>query len=199
MKAAFSILQALLIVIVVLSMLSMTIPWSVKTIGESMDLSEVKAIKPQFDDCSGKILETARTGITNKCIFNIIRGAITGKEEGINYKLISSANICDQHELTKIDEKRYIWQSCSVSGENRIFEMLWYFPSLLRVSGTGVEGSQIRGEMEIAEMSFEDPIEFTTLTLYANFQYQPGESGSVVEISRINYTQHDVNLKIKIY
>jgi hypothetical protein len=197
MKAVFSILQSLLIMIVVLSMLSMAMPWSIKTIGESMDLTEVKTIKPQFDKCSEGIIETARTGSTNKCFFNINRGKLTGDIRGLDYKLISSANICDPHELIKIDEKRFIWQSCSISGGNRIFEMLWMFPKELNVTGVGVEGNKMKGESSLGSIDFDEKIEFKTLSLNINFQYQPGESGKIVEMSRVNITEQNVTIRVK--
>lgn len=194
----FNILQALLIVVVAISLISLSLPWAMKTIGESMDLNEVNSIKSQFDTCSDRILETARTGTTNKCFFNIDRGKLTGDVRGLDYKIISSAKICDQHDLIKIDERRHIWQSCSVSGENRIFEMLWMFPKELNITGEEIKGSKMRGESEVGSISFKDePIEFKTLSLEVNFQYQPGESGKIVELSRVGVTEQNITLKVK--
>jgi hypothetical protein len=193
----FNILQVVLIVVIVVALTSLSLPWAIETIGESMDLTEVNSIKSQFDTCSERILETARTGTTNKCFFNIDRGELTGKTEGLNYKIISSAPICDAHDLTKIDERRYIWQRCDVSGENRIFQMLWMFPKELNVTGTGVQGSKMRGESSLGDVRFDDPVEFKTLSLNVNFQYQPGESGKVIELSRVGITETNVTLKVK--
>jgi len=158
----FNVLQAVLIVFIVVALTSLSLPWAMKTIGESMDLTEVNSIKSQFDTCSERILETARTGTTNKCFFNIDKGVLTGKKEGISYKIISSANICDSHGLTEIDARRHIWQSCNVSGENRIFEMLWMFPKELNVSGEKVEGSKMKGESSVGSIGFSEKIEFLT-------------------------------------
>jgi hypothetical protein len=197
MKGAVPILQAVLLVILLVSITSLSIPWSMKIVEESMDVSEVGSIKPQFDSCSEKILETARTGTTNKCYFNIGRGQLTGKTEGLSYRIVSTADICDQHSLTEIDERYHIWQSCSVSGENRAYEMLWKFPSLLKVNGTGVEGDTMQGVNQIGNITFDNPVQFSTLSLYAGFIYTPGESGTVVEISRVEISQTNVTLKIK--
>jgi hypothetical protein len=193
----FNILQVVLIVGIVVALTSLSFPWAMETVGESMDLTEVNSIKSQFDTCSERILETARTGTTNKCFFNIDRGELTGKTEGLNYKIISSTDICDPHGLTKIDERRYIWQRCDVSGENRIFQMLWMFPKELNVTGTGVQGSKMRGESSLGDVRFDDPVEFKTLSLNVNFQYQPGESGKVIELSRVGITETNVTLKVK--
>jgi len=193
----FNILQVILIVVISVSLISLSFPWAIETIEESMDLTEVNSIKSQFDTCSERILETARAGTTNKCFFNINRGELTGDVRGLDYKIVSSADICDSHDLTKIDERRHIWQSCSISGENRIFEMLWMFPKELNVSGTGVQGSKMKGEGSIGSIGFSDPIEFITLSLNVNFQYQPGESGKVVEMSRVYISEENVTLRVK--
>lgn len=198
MRGVIPIIQVMLLFIIVTSLIVLMFPWAVKTIGESMDVSEIDSIKPQFDDCGEKILETARTGTTNKCIFNIKRGTITGKTEGVEYNLLSTAPICDQHDLVEIDERTHVWQACSVSGENRIYSLLWYFPLQLKVNGTDVQGDEVKGKMAVADINFQNPIEFKTLTLYAGFEYVPGEAGDVIEISRVNITETNVTLKIKI-
>ena len=164
-----------------------------------MDISEIDSIKPQFDDCNEKILETARTGTTNKCIFSIKRGIIEGKKEGIEYKLLSTAPICDQHNLVEIDERTHLWQACNVSAGNRIYSLLWYFPLQLKINGTGVGGNQMKGQAVAAQINFNNPIVFKTLTLYAGFEYTPGEAGDIIEINRVNITETNVTLKIKIY
>ena len=199
MYGAVTVIQLILLFIITLSLVVLMFPWANKTIGESMDISEIDSIKPQFDDCSEKILETARTGATNKCIFSIKRGIIEGKQEGIEYKLSSTAPICDQHDLVEIDARTHLWQSCSISGGNRIYSLLWYFPMQLKINGTGVGGNQMKGQMNVAEIKFKNPIEFKTLTIYAGFEYTPGESGDTVEISRVSITETNVTLKIKIY
>jgi len=198
MQGVIPIIQLVLLFIIAVSLVALMIPWATKTIGESMDISETDSIKPQFDDCSEKILETARTGTTNKCIFNIKRGTITGKIEGIEYKILSTAPICDQHNLVEIDERTHVWQACSASGENRIYSLLWYFPLQLKVNGTGVQGDEMKGKSPLADINFQNPIEFKTLTLYAGFEYVPGEAGNIIEISRINMTETNVTLKVKI-
>ena len=142
------------------SIVSLSFPWAMETVGKSRDLIEVNFIKSQFDTCSDRILETARTGVTNKCFFNIDRGELTGMAEGLSYKLISSTDICDPHDLTEIDEKRHIWQRCYVFDEYRVFEMLWMFPEELKVSGTSIEGSKMQGESTTGSINFTDPILF---------------------------------------
>jgi len=198
MHGAATILQAMLIMIIATSMVTLSMPWVLEKIQESMDVSEVGSIKSQFGSCNEMIIETARTGSTNKCIFSVSRGRITGTVEGINYGLVSSADICDQSEWVQIDEKRHIWQKCDVSGDKRIFNMRWKFPSQLEVQGQTIRGNQLRGETPIANIIFNNPIDFTTMTLYIVFEYREGEAGNIVEISRININPANITLNIKI-
>lgn len=198
MKASFTMLQAILILVIAVMVIIITIPWSQKTIGISMDLTELKSIESQFDECNERIIETARTGSTNKCIFNNKRGEVYGKQEGIYYKLMSSAPICDESSLTEIDPKNHIWQSCTVSGEQRIYTLLWKFPASLNITGQGIEGNQMEGQSNVGNMNFENPLRFETLTLYVNFNYAPGQTGNIVELSRVEANQNNVTLNVKI-
>lgn len=163
-----------------------------------MDLYELNSIKPQFEDCNKKIIETARTGSTNKCIFNIKRGEISGRIEGIYYSLLSTASICDESPLVELDPRNHIYQECIVSGGYRLFGMLWKFPSTINVTGNGVQGTQMIGETEVAPISFGPNIIFDTLSLYVNFDYQANQTGNVIELSRFIVNQNNVTLRVKI-
>lgn len=198
MKAAVSLIQAVLILLIAMVLVALSMPWAVEKVGNSMDITELNSIKSQFVDCDTRIIETARTGSTNKCIFNIKRGEISGRAEGIYYKLVSSAPICDPSPLTEVDHDSHIWQECNVSSNQRMFGMLWKFPSSLNVSSTQIQGDQMLGQTSIGDINFTTPVNFTTLTLYVNFQYQTGQTGSIVELSRTDVTQTNVTLKIKI-
>lgn len=198
MKATFTLLQSILIFVLMIVLTAVTMPWATEKIGESMEITELNSIKPQFDECNERIIETARTGSTNTCIFNIKKGEITGRQEGIYYKLLSNAPICDESSLVEIDPRTHIWQECTVSGNQRIYGLLWKFPSTLNVSGEGVEGNQMAGQTSISEINFLNPVVFDTLTLYVNFQYQLDQIGNVVEFSRVGITQTNITLKLKI-
>jgi len=196
---ALAIFQAILMMVIALSLVAASIPWAIENIEIAMDLTELKSIKSQFDDCNERIIETARTGSTNKCIFNIKRGEITGRQEGIYYNLLSNGKICDASSLTEIDPKNHIWQECNVSGNQRIYGMLWKFPSSLNVTGTGIEGSKMQGQSTAGSIGFGSLVVFKTLSLSVDFQYQSGEAGKIVEMSRVNITDKNVTLRIKIY
>jgi hypothetical protein len=177
----------------------LSLPWAVGVIGESMDSIEVGNIKAQFEACSERILETARTGTTNTCFFNINRGELTGRVEGLSYNIVSSAPICDAHPLTEIDERKHIWQKCSISGKYRSFEMLWMFPKELEVSGKGVTGNRVAGETTAGSIGFDPNIVFRTLSVYVAFDYVPEGSGNIVEMSRAAITDDNVTLSVRIY
>jgi hypothetical protein len=195
----FNVLQAVMILLVTVSLVSLALPWAVGAIGESFDIVEVGNIKSQFDACSERILETARTGTTNTCFFNINRGELIGKAEGLSYNIVSSAPICDAHSLTKIDERRHIWQKCSVSGKYRNYEMIWMFPKELEVNGTGVRGNKVAGESDAGNIGFPSEIIFRTLSVYVAFEYSPNVSGNVVEMSRSSINDDNVTLSVRIY
>lgn len=199
----FNILQVIIIALISVSLIGLTLPWTMGAINDSMDVMEISFIKSQFDTCSDRILETARTGTTNKCFFNINRGELTGKTESLSYTLVSKADICDAHPLTLIDERRHIWQKCSEIGGQKVYEMLWMFPQELEVEGDTVQGSKMVGETSSGSIEFCDTppctIDFITLSVYVNFDYSPGESGNVVDMSRVSITDDDVTLRIKLY
>jgi len=198
MEGAATVFVAILIVAIAASMIALSMPWVGEKIQESIDVSEVSSIKTQFDSCNNMIIETARTGSTNKCIFSVSKGRVTGSQEGINYEVVSSASICDQQDWIQIDEKRHIWQKCEVSGNERIFDIRWKFPSELEIQGQQIVGNQLRGETPIANILFNNPIEFTTITLYILFKYREGEAGNIVEISRVDVNPANITLSIKI-
>lgn len=192
-------LQAMFIMLLVVSLAAIALPWTIETIGLSMELAEFKSINSQFVDCNEKIIETARTGSTNKCIFTIKKGEITGKKEGIYYKLLSTSPLCDESPLVEIDSRNHIWQECGIYGKQRVYGLLWKFPSSINVTGSQIQGNKLVDETINATINFDPSITFDTLTLFINFQYQPGQTGSIVELSRIDVTQTNVTLKIKIY
>lgn len=197
----FNIIESILIVVVSVSLVGLLFPTVMRIVGEAMDSVEVGMIKSQFDSCSERILETARTGSTNKCFFNINRGDLTGMSDGISYKIVTTASICDKHFMTLIDEKRHIWQSCDVIGNERVFEMKWMFPQELEITGSQVQGSKMSGESPSGSITIgeDGEIDFRTLSVYVAFEYTPGESGNVVEMGRLAVTDEDVTLRIRLY
>ena len=126
---AFTVIQAIMILLVTVSLVALAFPWVSGSLDESIDIYEVGNIKTQFEACSDRILETARTGTVNRCIFNIERGTLVSSENSLTYRIASNAKICDPHPLIEIDERKHIWQNCSFSNGLNNFEMHWMFPS----------------------------------------------------------------------
>ncbi|MFH0928728.1 MAG: hypothetical protein V1818_00015 [Candidatus Aenigmatarchaeota archaeon] len=187
----------MLIVLVSVAAVALAFPWALKTIDETMDMVEMSFIKSQFDTCSDRILETARTGTNNKCFFNINRGTLTGKTEGLSYTITSSAGICDAHVMTEIDARRHIWQRCNVSNDLTTYEMMWTFPSELTVNGTGISGVKMQGDNLLGGIDFLNTINFRTLTVYVVFDHNPGESGTIVDMARTAITDKNVTLRVR--
>lgn len=200
MRGTIGIIELLLITVVIISLAAIFLPWLGDTINQSLETGEVSAIYSQFKSCSEKILETARTGTTNKCIFSISKGKIIGKTEGIEYSLVSNAPICDEHNQTLIDEQSHIYQSCNISGMSRVFTMLWMFPSEIKIEAEGLQGSEIKGDTPVGIIDFgAGPIEFKTITLLVEFEYNEKESGGTVELGRKSISTEKVIITLKIY
>jgi hypothetical protein len=193
----FNIVLVMIIAVISVSLVAIASPWAIKTINESMDAVEVSFIKSQFETCNDRILETARTGTANKCFFNINRGELAGRPESLNYTIVSTARICDPSPLTEVDEKKHIWQLCYDSGGQSVYEMMWMFPKELEISGSGVQGSKQQGESSSSSIDFDQTIQFETLSVYVNFDYEPGETGNVIDMVRTNVTEDDVTIRIK--
>jgi len=205
MHGAVTILQAMLIMLIAISLVVIALPWVLDIIGEMMDISEIKGVKTQLEMCDEKIIETSRTGSVNKCLFSVSRGELTGSREGINYKLISFADVCDRHPWVLINEEKHLWQKCDVRGDKSILELRWNFPKEIKIQGQQFVGNELRGDVPIGNINFGDEpllygedIVFRTLSLYVEFEHQLGETGNLIEISRVSITAEDVTLKIKI-
>ena len=123
---------------------------------------------------------------------------IAGRPESLNYTIVSTTSICDPSPLAEIDEKSHIWQECWEVDGLRVYEMMWMFPKELQISGSGVQGSKTKGSSPSTDIDFEPTVQFRTLSVYVNFDYTPGETGNVIEMSRVNITGDDVTLKIKL-
>jgi len=199
MRGAVSIIEFMLIAAVVVSLTGWSFPWISRIINEALDAGEVSAIIPQFKGCSEKILETARTGTTNNCIFSISRGEIKGRKEGIEYSIVSPAPVCEPHPLALIDEERHIYQKCEVIGDSRVYRLIWMFPLEIEVEGEDVAGTQLIGETSLGDIIFPPEINFITITIFVEFDYVEGASGSSVQVSRKSLTDEKIEMGVKVY
>jgi hypothetical protein len=116
----------------------------------SLDISEFETVRNQFEDCNNKILETAKTGVTNSCSLFTEKGEIVVGGDTILYKIVTNANICDESDWINIDEN--LWQMCTVYGGSKLYQLKWDSPEILfqSLSGkpfgklTGIEVKKVR-------------------------------------------------------
>jgi len=109
----------------------------------SLDTSEFETIKSQFEDCNRKIMETARTGSTNRCSLSAEKGEVVVGGDTILYKIVTNANICNESGWVKINEN--LWQICTVYGGSRLYQLKWDSPEILFQSLTGRPFGKLTG------------------------------------------------------
>lgn len=199
MHGAIKVFGAILIVFIITSLSIMAVVWVIPEIEKSMELSEFQTVRNQFYDCNDKIMETARIGSTNKCFFSAGEGRLTVDIDGIYYKITTGTGICDQHPWVLINEEKHIWQKCEVSDQKRILEMKWSFPLSVGIEGWDFAGDKLKGDpILIGNIIFDSPVSFGTSTFYVEFQTTAGESGNVIEISRVDVKTDKIILKIRV-
>ncbi|MFQ6056368.1 MAG: hypothetical protein ACE5J3_10360, partial [Methanosarcinales archaeon] len=128
MKSVVSVLQVVLIFAIAVSLIILASPWVYSSLKKSFELSEFQTIRGQFELCNDKIVETARTGTKNSCVFSISKGILSIESDGIYYKLTSSAEICDEHDWVEINPDKHLWQSCFITDSMRTYQMKWSSP-----------------------------------------------------------------------
>ena len=193
------------IMIITVSLISILVGWTVMNTFSFFEANEINSVKKELANCNDKIIETARTGLTNKCIFPIDRGELRVSKDGLNYTIISSAAICDEHPLVLIDEEKHIWQQCYVSGKNRILQLFWMYPSEIEIEGQNLSGNVTTGNSNVGNINFNNPTSFRTLTLFIQFEIQGQEgvevvskTGKTIVISRVGLTAEEVTLSINV-
>ena len=103
---AATIIEAVFIVLIAISLIAIAFPFAVNTIRKTTDLSESTTVRNELEICNDKILETARTGVGNRCIFSVDKGTLIVDDDWIRYTIISQADICDQSDFTLLDEEK---------------------------------------------------------------------------------------------
>jgi hypothetical protein len=159
----------ILIVIITASITSVLVGWTVMNTMGFFEINEINSIKHEFEDCNDKIIETARTGLSNTCVFSADRGQISGTSDDISYQIITHENICDQTPWVLIEPEKNLWQKCDVSPKENVFSLKWNYTS----------------------------IKFQFMQL-GNVEIK-GESGRTVEMSRASIGDTQTNLILKIY
>jgi hypothetical protein len=159
----------MLIMVITVLLISIMVGWTVMNTTGFFELNEITAVKQEFAECNNKIFETARTGSSNKCIFPVQRGNITGSTSEISYQIISRYRICDKSTWVLINPENNIWQMCDISGKNSILSLKWNYTNI------SFQFQQI-GNVQVM-----------------------GQSGSTIEMNRASMSGNQISLLLRIY
>ncbi len=163
------ILTFILILLVVISLTAVVVSWAMMNMTEFFEMTEVNKVKNEFVECNDKIIETARAGLSNRCMFSADNGKIIATNNEISYQLISGTKLCDSSPWVLINPEKNLWQRCDVSGRENTFGLKLNYTSI--------------------KFQFE-PI--------GNVEVR-GQSGSIVEIGRADMNGNQMNLLLKVY
>jgi hypothetical protein len=161
-------LTLVLIITVTVSLTVIILGWTVMNMAGFFEMNEINAVKQEFSECNNKIIETARTGLSNKCIFSIERGQITGTKDYIAYQIVTSEKVCDTSDWVLINPEKNTWQMCEISGRQSVFGLKWNSTSI--------------------KFLFEN---------IGNVQVT-GQSGKTIEVSRASMNETQINLLLNI-
>jgi hypothetical protein len=161
-------LTFILIVTVSVALTALILGWVVMNMSGFFESNEVNAIRQEFSECNEKIIETARTGLSNKCTFSAQKGRIIGSAENLTYEIVSSQKICDMSPWVLLNPEKNLWQRCDISGRQSVFSLMWNY--------TGVK----------------------FLFGYLGSVYITGQSGKNVEFSRYSMNETQINLMVVI-
>jgi hypothetical protein len=198
MKGAVEIFQMVLIFAIGVSLAAIATPWAYSSLQKTMDISEMGVIRDQMALCNDKLIETARTGTSNRCSFSANRGKVSALTDGIYYNILSKAPICDDHSWAEVDAERHLESMCDASETARTYVMRWRWPSDVKIMGDGFTGKVLKRETVQYNIEFEPNVTFKTITVIVEFDYTPGETGKIVEISRKSLTKDTATLAVKI-
>lgn len=198
MKGAVTVFQAILIFAVAVSMAAIATPWAYATLQKSLDTSEMSTVRSQLGLCNDKLIDTARTGTSNKCTFSANRGKITAQTDGVYYTLISKAQMCDDHDWGEVDKDRHLESMCDSSYDVRTYTMRWRWPANVTMEGKEFSGAILKKEQTVNTITFDDSLTFRTVSVVVEFEYTPGQSGKTVEISRNSLSRDKAVLGVNI-
>lgn len=191
MKAVSIILQAVLILAVVASVATASVPFAQKTIITSIESAEISNVRADFLKCSDKILDTARTGSGNKCILSAAEGKLFVKTDGLYYSLASSGEICSPQEWAIIDLNKQIWQKCSPSGDKKIYELKWFYPKN--------DVILLEGVVKLTSVSGTRNFDlYQKGALFVEFDSPKDLSGKTIELTRFAASENTTVLSINI-
>lgn len=159
--AAITIIEAVLILAIAAGFTSLAGVWTYSSVQASMVSAEMNSMKQAFAACNDKILETARTGSSNRCVFPVDKGKLSAAADGLYYSLLGGKEICSPHGWFQIDEKRHIWQKCDAADSKRIYQLRWSWPKEVNIEGRAVYGNFSGGE----DVNFNETVFFRTINV----------------------------------
>ncbi len=173
--------------------LAAAFPFAYKQIQMNLDRGEINMVKSDFMKCSEKILETARTGNSNRCIFSVSRGDLYIEPDGIYYKISSSGQICEEHEFALIDFRKKIWQKCKRMGDKWVYELRWLYPKNDTVIIDGQVSITLPDGSEIVS-----PL-YNRVSVNVAFETEKELKGKNLEISRKYISGDQAILNVRVY
>ncbi len=191
MKASVNALVYLLIFAIAFIAVFMALPWAMKQMSSSVEHSEITIVKKDFLECAKRVIETARTGSTQKCVFAVNKGDLFVRVDGIYYRLVSTSKLCDPHPWRVLERTNTVWSRCLLNGDVYVFELRWFYPKNDTVV---LEGS----------VSVETPSGERNYTLIGKgslnviFESPEGIKGKTIEIRRKILTKDHAILSVKI-
>ncbi|MCD6476956.1 MAG: hypothetical protein J7K26_02190 [Candidatus Aenigmarchaeota archaeon] len=199
-KGSSTIIQAVLIFAIATALAAFALPWAYNSLQKSLDIMEINKIKKEFEICNDKLIDTARTGTSNRCLFSVKRGGLVVEQDGIYYTIQSKSNICDEQAWTPINLEKHLWQRCDKDIKKKILKFKWYYPKDVTIQGTGFNGDIIvdQNENNAIDIKFDKNIDFITLTVVIEFEFTEGQQGNIVDISRLSITDEKTVLNIKV-
>lgn len=189
MKGAATILEMVLISMIVVASVSAAFYWAWPKLQNTLDVGEIKTVKESFALCDAKIVETARTGTTSRCVIPQGRGEVNLQSNGILYTINSQQKVCDLTGWTIIDKVHNVWQKCPNQEE---YQLMWYWPKDKNVTGN------MTGSISATSIGFYNQLNFMTIDTIVNFETPRILTGSAVEISRVNITEETATLRINM-
>jgi len=191
MKASINALVYMLIFAIAFIAVLTALPWAMKQMSSSVEHSEISIVKKNFIECAKRVIETARTGSTQKCVFAVNKGNLFVKREGIYYKLASTSKLCDPHPWRVLEHTNTVWSRCLVNGSVYVFELRWFYPK----NDTVVLEGDVSVQTPSGEKSY--PLQ-TKGVLNVIFESPEGLKGKTIEIRRKLLTKDHAILTIKI-
>ncbi len=112
----------MLIVIIIVLLTAVIVVWAVMNTAGFFEMNEINSMKQEFDECNDKIIETARTALSNTCIFS---GEVTATDNEISYQIVTRVKVCDETPWVFINPEKNVWQRCDFSGRGNIYSLKW--------------------------------------------------------------------------